>query len=363
MSITLVHQVPINRTQYQYMLNKIAYITLRKRFEPKCRTVLFASHNSRIRCFVESVIDKKVYDMYRRTDPYPEAYRFKNCAIISIRIRQGCPNATIELVYSGHIDDQNRQKGMYLVSPSDTSISKSNRDRVFETQDVPLKNMNIDMSCIDGDLELLIIRHAEAEHNIKSYYKVPIEDTNENTIVTAIKDNKLDTDLTSNGREDTKKAASFIETYLKEKSMHRDGLDYVLCSVLKRTRQTLDIILREIKGSGLCNRINKMVVAPCSKEIKYGKSGECFVRDPEPYSANPSNDPIDNIDIRFNQPYCSFLTFEQSQLPLECQKISDYTIDPTYYIDYQKNSKCLGIASNMVKIVIDVIKEIDCENK
>jgi phosphohistidine phosphatase SixA len=340
-----------------YYLNKSAYLALLKKLEPKCRTILFASHNSRMRCFVESVIDKSVYENYRHVDAHPEEYRFKNCAILSIRVRRGCPNATLELVYSGHIEDENRQKGMYYVKEGDSS--NSSHDRVFKTQQVPLKNLGLELSCIDGDYELLVIRHGEAEHNLKSYYNVPLSQTNENTIAAAIKDNKLDTDLTPDGRAETKKAAEFITTYLNERAMHKKvGLDYVFCSILKRTRQTLDIILENMKETGLINRINKMVVAPCSREIKYGDVRGCFVRDPEPAYFD---DPANKADLRFNQPFCSFLTKDQSELPAECRKVSDYAIDPTHYIDYHKNSKCSGLSTNMAEVVIDVVKKLDCK--
>jgi broad specificity phosphatase PhoE len=339
---------------HHYVSNKLAYLRLRDTSIVDCRTILFASHNSRIRCFVESVTDPKVYDRYRQADSHPTAYRFKNCAILSIRIKRGCSNSKIELIYSGHIDDANRQGGMYYVAKNDPSTS--DRDRVFETQDVPLQKLGIDASCIDTDLEILIIRHGEAEHNLRSYYDRPLNMTNEDTIASAIRDNKLDTDLTSDGRAETKKAAEFVIEYLKPRT---DRIHHVFCSILKRTRQTLDEMLGVMRDkSDLARDIKKMVVAPCSREIKYGDVRGCFVRDPDPaFFDNPTN----RDDLRFNQPFCSFLNVEQSALPPECQRISNYSIDPTYYVEYHRSSKCSGLATNMAEILVDVVKKLECE--
>ena len=340
---------------HQYFQNKTMFLGLRGR-SPKCRTILFASHNSRMRCFVESVIGFEVYDKYRSVDPHPESYRFKNCAILSVKIKQGCRFATVQLVYSGRVEDQNRQGGMYYVAENDSSTSEY--DRVFETQQVELKNLHLDPKCIDTDYEIIIVRHGEAEHNLKSYYNTPLNKTTESTIGAAIKNNKLDTDLTANGKAETKNAAEFLIGYLKD--TQNKVVDHVFCSILKRTRQTLDVILEVLKKkTNIVDNITKLIVAPCSREIKYGEVRGCFVRDPEPaYFDDPNN----KADLRFNQPFCSFLTKEQAELPAECQRVSDYTIDPTYYVDYHKNSKCSGLSTNMVEIIIDVVKKIECDN-
>ena len=94
-----------------------------------------------------------------------------------------------------------------------------------------------------------------------------------------------------------------------------------------------------------------MIIAPCSREIKYGSNG-CFVRDPNPFTLDDSNN---MSDIKFNQPTCSYLTTDFVDLPIECQNILGYEIDPSYYIEYYNNSSCRGLAIDMIKIIIDIV--------
>jgi broad specificity phosphatase PhoE len=334
-----------------YLQNKNAYIHL-KAMRPQCKTIIFASHNSRMRCFVESVTPSSVYDKYKSNDPHPKAYRFKNCAMLSVRLKVDCPHAVIELVYSGHVEDNTRQEGMYYIKEGETS--DSDHDRPLETQHIPLKDLGIDSFCVNHNMEILIIRHGEAEHNINSYYSQPIAQAVGTNMGASIKDNKLDTNLTARGVEETQNAAKFLAEYLKNKSV---SLDHVFCSVLKRTRQTIDVMLSHDDMKECSKSIKKMVIAPCSREIKYGDVRGCFIRDPDPaFYDNLQN----KDDLRFNQPFCSYLTKEHNELEDECKKLSNLEIDATYYIDYHKNSKCSGLTSSMVATIVDVTKKLDC---
>jgi hypothetical protein len=308
--------------QHLYELNKQTYLKL------KITRILLVSHDSRMRCFIESVIDPNILKAYRKKDPINSAYLFKNCAILRIRIRKKCQNATIDLLYSGQIDDFNRRDGLYYVEHDSNSIS--NRDRSFDSIDIDITKLGIEHDEIERDYDVYIMRHGEAEHNLKSNY-----DDNDTF-------NIIDTSLTKNGIKQSREAGKYL-------SKNNIIFDYVFCSVLKRTRQTLDAVRQTIQFP-----IDKIIIAPCSRETKYGDVRGCFVRDPDP----AYYDDIDNIwSLRFNQPSCQYLKSDEG-LDLECKSIGGVEIDYSYYKLYHDKKYCSGLPIDVVKIMIDIIEDI-----
>lgn len=354
---------PILPIHFNYLYNKDAYLRLRNSHSETCKTVIFTSHNSKMTCFLESIVDPKVLERYREIDahilPNREiSYRFKNCAVLSVRIRRNCLNAIIDLVHSGYADDYG-QNYMYFCKKGEESNPK---DRIFEIQELPLKCLGLDLMCVTFDMEILIVRHGEAEHNLSSYFNKPADTLTENTIGSAIKENKIDTELTSRGKEQARKVGEFLVSYITEIScMKTNKIDLAFCTVLRRTRQTLEIILNTMaEKSNTVSNLTKMIIAPCSREVLYGNVAGCFIKDSDPaYLDNPDN----KSELRFNQPICSYLNKSIDDLSPECNRLSNYQIDPKYFIEYHQNSKCSGFSSDMIKIIVDCAKKEVCQNK
>lgn len=340
---------------HQYYTHRIAYDALQNICTENYTTrVLYTSHESRMRCFVESVVDSSVFDEYKKKDKNKNtAYRFKNCAILKVGIKQECSNATIELIYSGQIDAANMREGLYFIVPGETK--SSDRDRSFKKATIKCSKLGIDPNKVNRSYDIYIMRHGESEHNLQSYLTAPVD--GDEGIEKFIKNNKLDTELTANGIKQSRVAAKFLVDYItKDKS-----IDYVFCSVLKRTRQTAVAVLKAMKSTrkSSVDTVSDMIIAPCSRETEYGDVAGCFKKDPDP-------DHFDNnmhyTPLRFNQPECQYLK-DASKLASECKELSNITINYSYYRKYHKGDRCDGLPIDKIKHVVDIVEEIEKNNK
>lgn len=351
--------VTFNTPYFQtYAINKVSYLkiqSLRSRSYAKTTCAIVASHDSRMRCFVESVAPE-IYSYYRDCDGKDTAYLFKHCATLKVSVYTDLPYAIIELVYAGELSNDCKKNGKYYVMPNTASISpasltsptlptlSSRADRTFLPIIVSCDKLGIKDRT--RNYNIYIVRHGESDHNLKGYYK----DSDLHAHGKEPKDNRLDTNLTTKGIAQAKKAGTYLASEISK-------IDHAFCSVLVRTRQTMSIILESIScypilGSGLVKDIKTIIVAPCSREIKYGNVKGCFVRDPEPAKFDDTK----NVDIyRFNQPKCAYL---EGNVDPECLEIDGYAIDPKYYIKYHKEQKCNGLSSNVAGLLIEVMEDI-----
>lgn len=324
----------------RHILNKANYLKLQSLCLANVNSgtssvsALLASHNSRMRCFVESV-GSDMFDKYRQRDGKETAYRFKNCATLKVTICRSSSCAIIELIYSGKLNDDCQERGKYFVTPNEPETT---RDRCFWPLIVPFDKMGIEDPA--DDYIVYIVRHGEAEHNLKTYYKNGKVDDGKEP-----KDNRVDTNLTNKGKEQAKDTGTALAQIIPR-------IDYVFCSVLKRTRQTVislfeGIMCYPIFGPKLIQNIDTMYVAPCSREIKFGDVKGCFVTDPDPTKVD--------ADYKFNQPGCSYL---DGTTEPQCTSIDGMAIEPKFYVEFHNQNRCTGTSSTTVAQIIDVIKEL-----
>ena len=201
----------------------------RKQSTRKFKNIILVSHNNRMRCFLSTI-----------TDNYAKI-RFMNCAILKLNIQPRV--STLSLIYEGEV--ANKRGGYFITQKEDEDEDKNDvEDVLFPIMKFPTSLLNV--SVMKYNYCIYIIRHGESTHNVK--WALPIY---------------RDTSLTKIGLEQAENAADFLHQYLKNKK-----LDYMFCSKLKRTRETL----LQFVEAGIINSNKKMIVLPCSHEIKLNKN-------------------------------------------------------------------------------------------
>lgn len=189
------------------------------------RNIIIVSHSKRLKQFVS----KYFINFNRRK-------RFKNCAILHIFFDN--INTKIRLIYDGEIDkDENRNVNAYY------KIDMFNKLNIFSNKLIVPENINI-----------FIIRHAQGYHNAN------------NTLIkkfVANFDKKIlrDPQLTDIGISQAKKSGEFLNKYFIDNKLNKQ-LCILFCSVLLRTRETLNIILDNMKIY-----YKELIILPLSHEI------------------------------------------------------------------------------------------------
>lgn len=299
---------------------------------------LIASHNSRIQCFIDKFIktDKQV--------------RFKNCAVLRMELKPVNAieiNLNIVMVHEGELEVKEQQKNkLYYTTPSSPQLGGDETDDCKKTNTCPLfpkklfpKNLfkkkekqkgiqevefneismvlneqtlqnllNVKPTDLDRKNVFYIVRHGQAEHNIYPKFQVI---------------RKKDTSLTDIiGNNQAVNAGRALAGLLK---FYNDNtIDYIFCSDLLRTRQT---ILNICKGIYLTDKdINlpsKMVVLPCANELSYFKNSNCDFKTASDAGAKFAAE---------NFPKCNMNEIENSSSP--CIQIKDDETGLTISVDW-----------------------------
>lgn len=189
------------------------------------RNIIIVSHSKRLRQFIS-----KYFINFNRKK------RFKNCAILHIFFDN--INTKIKLIYDGEIDkSENRNDNEYY------KINTFNKLNIFSNRLIVPENINI-----------FIIRHAQGYHNAN------------NTLIKKVFANfnsKIlkDPQLTDIGINQAKKSGEFLNKYFIDNKLNKK-LCILFCSVLLRTRETLNIILDQMNIFD-----NELIILPMSNEI------------------------------------------------------------------------------------------------
>ena len=191
------------------------------------RNILIASHSKRIRSFI-----------YKNFVNFKKKLRFRNCAILKIYYDTSNNKTLIELLYNGDTDkNENRKKSSYY------TMESFNQLNIYSNTLIVPNNINI-----------FLIRHAQGYHNANNtMFKKFI----------ASFDNKIlrDPQLTDIGINQANNAGKYLDDYFNINKLNKK-LCLIFCSVLLRTRETINIILNNMKIYD-----KDIIILPCSSEI------------------------------------------------------------------------------------------------
>lgn len=213
---------------------------------------IIVSHNGRIRCILNTIdptIDTEI--------------RFKNCAILKFSV--SITSAEISMIYSGKVG---KVKSKYLYYVDSNPLGKS--DVIFPVKSYNgtilseiLKRLHIKVEDLGSNTyTYYIVRHGEGEHN-------KVEGVTK--LITAATTSKiLDAELSADGVNQAKEAGQNLSTHLKQ---HNTKLNFLFCSDLKRTRQTLEGLLENLHSDLNLVDQNIVHILPCSHELNYDSHG------------------------------------------------------------------------------------------
>ena len=291
--------------------------------------ILLVSHSSTIRCFLESIISEQM-QKYRtdanvaidaaidndttlspeqkqakKEEQYIDKVRFKNSAILLLEIRED-KTVFINLVYEG-FTAMYKEGNKYFTTPDSLNVS----DIPFYHIQVPIEKFNIVIPPLNYNI--FIVRHAQADHNVDKHNKLP------DTLLTSPKGHNQATQIGIELR----------------KILNETKINYLFASNLKRSRQTIEIILKELNFDPV-----DIVVLPCMHDIKAGSDGRCFQKDPEKISiAGRMSCNIDTCSNESENDYCC--------------KIGNIIINWVYY-KLMKSINCTE--KNIIQLIFEYIK-------
>jgi broad specificity phosphatase PhoE len=316
--------------------------------------VLSVTHNARIRCLL-SYIGLMQAELNKinetTTNKKIKEIRIKNCGILKLSILANSDEAEISMFYQGNIEPENRRPGLYFTQTSNGSQN---------TNDVPMQPYKFKLSQLNigrqnKNINIYLIRHGEGTHNVKSFFP----------------NMSADTLLTQKGVEQASAAAEYLVNKLVIGKF--DPIDFYFCSNLKRSRQTLDILMEYIYRRYTLNifgnkkessepKRKKMIVLPCSHEVSFNENGKC---DKEPFFGNIlfNRENRMSCDLNSTVPGCkakdTCCNTDNSQYNVKLDKSPDwsYEIDWTFYKDFFAktiNKEAYGNCenTNMVKLIV-----------
>jgi broad specificity phosphatase PhoE len=279
--------------------------------------VISVTHNARMRCLLEDILGDAM-KLYRKQKKVKEI-RFKNCCVLKISIEKNSPSARVELVYEGFVSK--RKHGGYFVTPR--SSTKTEEDVEFIIMPFDLNKLNIDYRTIKKNMNLYLIRHGEAEHNIK---KVNLK---KDTLLTNLPKKKDD------GVRQAQRAGEELK-----KILNGEKISYTFCSELKRSRETLGIIMKKME------LILPMIVLPYSNELAFVEGGNCDNKQPTYTKIKTPQENVETCSDKLDDPK-AFL----------CKKVGDYTVIWGYWIHYKNLEKTnKGLKLNMIKIITEIVQ-------
>ena len=273
--------------------------------------VILVTHNARMRCFLDEFFTTEMNEL--RTKNKVSEIRFKNASMLLLTIdpEKEEKEISIELVYEGEV---NKRKGnAYFVTNPQNGIQDILFPKMYTSFTAMLRPKQNNQK-----YKIYIIRHGEAKHNVRILNLEP------------------DTLLTSNGIKQARNIA--VEYFNKQ---HNFVIDYLFTSKLRRTRQTLHELFSEINQYYINIKPKKVIVLPCSHELKYynGGTGNCDANASKLVAPENMNTCL-NI-IKFSKKYCN--------------KIGEYEIDWNYYKTFYNNSD-LCQNTNMIQLLINYIE-------
>ena len=218
---------------------------------------IIATHQARIRCILRSLAGKI-------GDDFPKIHRFMNGAVIKLTIDGDVGEVALEIVNDGYDDSAHGNKKYYVAEKANSSLRVSLPfDQGDNARKAMYRKMNIDKN-VKGKYVFFIIRHGQAAHNTEKGLAKLWQSTA----------GKKDTELTDQGKMQAQKVAEAM-------SQNQEFLSaqYLFCSDLRRTMQTLSIIVGGAhsiaKKEGKVELPHKIIILPCSHELNYRSSGDC----------------------------------------------------------------------------------------
>ena len=254
--------------------------------------ILLVSHNSSIKCLLAKIIPGSPIEI-------------KNSSIIKLEILNN-NKGYLSLVYEGDKPDVNKHKKHW-------TMEKNTDDEYFASRMVELNNItNFELNNITNKINIYIIRHAQADHNINKNNK--------------IKDTILTKYIGINQANNTGIALKHI--------LNNKPINYMFASKLRRTRQTLGIILGHVQSDP-----RPIIILPCLNELKMNKSGICNFKIPKKTSF--AGQAICNVDT------CLMNTNIPDPEKL-CCLVAGHIVDWSFYKNYKGN--CFN--TNIIKLMI-----------
>jgi bisphosphoglycerate-dependent phosphoglycerate mutase len=351
----------------KYLKYKMKYINLKNTIggTNNDKNIMIVSHNTRIRCIIESLdkgaiekienysnlkeyvekpIVKSIFNIKKTIQPEPiipttpiarllynstdGEIRFKNCAILLIKLVIKSPNASIELVDEGTI--LNRKKGWYFGNTNDGDDVK------FPTFTFPISLLGLQINDIEHNYNIYIMRHGEATHNT---YKIS-------------KNVFWDTDLTKNGIEQAESVAKSFKIKFPDITF-----DLLCASKLRRSRNTLNYFIKNYDPDNINNN-DKIYVLPCNHELAYHK--ENCDKNNNGIGSFYAPENRSNCDINKDGKYINAYLNSNRSKDYLCEKVDKHVVDWTLHQKYYEdiNRKCED--SNFIKILVqnyDNLKE------
>lgn len=218
---------------------------------------IIATHQARIRCILRTLTGNT-------EDDIPKIHRFMNGAVIKLTIDGDVGEVALEIVNDGYDDSAHGNKKYYVGEKKDSRLRVTFPfARGEEARKALYKKMNIAEN-VKGKYVFFIIRHGQATHNTEKGISKLWQSTA----------GKKDTELTDQGKMQAQKVA---EAMSKNKEFL--SAQYLFCSDLRRTMQTLSIIVGGAhsiaKKEGIVEMPHKIIILPCSHELNYRSSGDC----------------------------------------------------------------------------------------
>lgn len=221
-------------------------------------TSIIVTHQNRLKCLLNSFMDVK--------------YRFGNCSVLEMKLIRERNNIKyqIDLIFKGFVKPN---KKYYTTSKS----SDRNNKNLFPFQRIQgVSNTFLDITASsllpNTEYVFMLIRHGQATHNKYNIF------TRFQSLY------KMDTLLTNEGENQARKVGVFLKEYLRKEGLNVDckktargrcrNINYIFTSDLKRTRQTMAIIVHQINPKN----ITEMIVLPCAHELDYFDDKNCDKR-------------------------------------------------------------------------------------
>jgi len=283
-------------------------------FDNNVISSILITHQARIKCYLNNFINSKIH-------------RFMNGCILKITrhtdTRQAMTSIndqeqwieSIELIYNGMIDEAKPDYIFYQINgPSEPTNSNEGNYKIIDfpelSRNLPLQEtVNYDSNSV---YEFYVIRHGQAEHNIKENWGISkqFSSRNRDTNLTSSPDNKMDGEkqaietgknlynyLVKQKQEILKERLNYTKNEKQKTALELEiaGLNKhdnnyqeqelnlyiknIFVSDLKRTRQTLQNILIGMFESNNLLKLGKsqnndkinVSILPCSHELAYPK--------------------------------------------------------------------------------------------
>jgi bisphosphoglycerate-dependent phosphoglycerate mutase len=270
------------KNMYQYggwgedwgWINKVSTVTAKaenlfnQKFTQNNLNILVGTHDNRVKCVCSSIgieINRNI-----GTDEIPiiKEIKFKNCAVILFSFdKTNIPKLTVSLIYEGSISgdvNKNTNEHKYFTNDSNNKnlLYFETKEFINEHYTKALSSLHIFSDDFDKHLgncktlNIYMVRHAEGIHN---------KPTKIEKIIGFISSTYLDPELNKDGIQQA-------NTLATNGILKNINFDYIFVSDLKRTRDTIGIIL---STNTFLNDIKEFFILSCSHELDYIKNGKC----------------------------------------------------------------------------------------